>query len=110
MPDARILLRRERDGVAERFRGYHIFVDGEHAGAIKRGETIVLDVSAGHHTLQAAIDWGRSLPVDIDLDPGEEVEVQCWTNARPLTALYWITLGRRRYLGLRVSEPVRSSG
>jgi hypothetical protein len=102
MADARIILRRDEDGVAERFRSYRIFLDGERVGSIKRGETIVLEVSAGHHSLQAAIDWGRSPPVDLDLDPGQELEVRCWTNASPLTALYWITLGRQRYLGLSV--------
>jgi hypothetical protein len=104
MERARIHVHRDSDGSAERFRSYRILLDGVRVGSVKRGRTAALETEAGRHSLQVAIDWGRSLPVALDLGPGDEVDVQCWTNAKPLTALYWITLGRQRYLGLRVSS------
>ena len=102
MGPARIRIRRDPDGVAERFRGYRILLDGEPAGLVRRGETAELVTEAGHHRLQLAIDWGRSETLELELASGQELELRCWTNASPLTALYWATVGRRRYLGLAV--------
>jgi hypothetical protein len=100
MADAQIHLRRESRDWAERFRSYRILLDGVRVGSIKRGQTVSLESTAGHHTLQVAIDWGRSPVVELTLGSGEQRAMRCWSNAHPLTGLYWITLGRRRYLGL----------
>jgi hypothetical protein len=100
MADAQIHLRRESKDWAERFRSYRILLDGTRVGSIKRGQTVSLQSEAGHHTLQVAIDWGKSPVIELSLAPGEERTLRCWSNANPLTGLYWITLGRKRYLGL----------
>jgi hypothetical protein len=91
MERARIHVHRDSDGSAERFRSYRILLDEVRVGSVKRGHTTSLETEAGHHSLRVAIDWGGSMPVELDLAPGEEVDVQCWTNAKPLTALYWIS-------------------
>lgn len=100
MADARIRLHREPNDWTERFRSYRILLDETRVGSIKRGQTVSLDTDAGHHTLRVAIDWGRSPTVEVNIRPGDEFDMRCWSNAKPLTALYWITLGRKRYLGL----------
>ncbi len=107
---ARVRVRRDSDRLTERFRRYRILLDGVGVGAVKHGETVSVETEAGHHRLQVAIDWGQSLPVELELGAGDEVEVQCWANASPFTALYWSTLGRRRYLGLRVCPPISAGG
>jgi hypothetical protein len=100
MADASIRLHREPRDWTERFRSYRILLDGARVGSIKRGQTVLLKTEAGQHTLQVAIDWGRSQPVEVSLGPGEELRMRCWSNAKPMTGLYWISLGRKRYLGL----------
>jgi hypothetical protein len=62
---------------------------------------------AGHHELHLKIDWARSESVQLDLEPDGAAEVRCWPNGRALLALYWITAGRARYIGVEVctSQP-----
>jgi hypothetical protein len=91
----------------DRLRRYKVLLDGRQVSLIGRGERIVLPVEPGEHTLQLAIDWATSPPVALRVEVGEEVGMRCASNASPLTVLYWITFGRRRYLRL---EPEARSG
>ena len=95
-----IRLRRDARDWTERLRAYRVLLDDVPAGTIRRGGTVQLDVAPGHHHVQVTIDWGRSPVLELELADGEEVELRCFTDATPLTALWRATVGRRRYLGL----------
>ena len=102
-------IRVERDGrpFPDRFRAYRIVLDGETVGRVKRGETVTIRADAGRHELHLAIDWARSRPVDLDLAEDDECIVRCWPQAKPLLALYFMTLGRRQWIGIDVARDGR---
>ncbi|HEY3772591.1 MAG TPA: hypothetical protein VGL69_06345 [Solirubrobacteraceae bacterium] len=100
MPNAQIAIYREPRGFTDRLRSYKILIDGDQVGSIKRGGTVAIEVEAGRHTVQLAIDWARSQTLVVDTVPREEVNVRCWSNANPFLILYWATLGSQRYIGL----------
>jgi hypothetical protein len=103
MAGARIRVRRDDAPWPDRLRGYRVVLDGAVVGSVKRGESITVMTDAGYHELHLKIDWARSESVQLDLKPDGEADVRCWPNARALTALYWITVGRSRYIGVAVS-------
>ena len=47
---------------------------------IKRGQRIELPVSPGRHEVFMYINWGRSDPVELDLQPGESIQLFCTTG------------------------------
>jgi len=69
---------------------------------VKRGDSHELTTTPGPHELHFALDWCRSKKVMLDVRDGEDLQVRCWPNVIPLTDLYWMTLGRSRYIGLEV--------
>ena len=81
------LTREPRGWRADRLRAYSVVVDSQAVGKIRRGQTLELPVAPGAHSVQIAIDWARSpaLEVDVDLVPGETVDLRCTPNAaRPV--------------------------
>jgi hypothetical protein len=54
-------------------------------------------IDAGHHELHLKVDWVRSAPIQLDLEPDGEAAVRCWPNGH--AQLYWITLGRSGFGG-----------
>jgi hypothetical protein len=107
MPSARITVHRRSQAWINRHASYKIVLDDKHAGRLKRDQTISFEASPGHHTVQATVDWCQSPPLGVTLADGEEIHLDCRTLARPLSALYWMTLGRRRYLKL---DPAARAG
>jgi len=105
-----IRVHRTPESWGDRLRAYRVVLDGTVVGRVKRAESITLEVNAGHHELHLTIDWARSPSVKLDLVEGEEVDVRCWPNGRPITALYWITFGRSRYIGIEASAAGRGLG
>ena len=98
-----IHVHRRANAYQDRARAYKVVLDGEEVGRVKRGESVSFDAAPGAHQLQLKIDWATSEPLSVDVVAGQDLHFECWPNAKPLTALYWITLGRRRYIGLRSS-------
>ena len=84
----------------DRARAYKVMLDGEEMGRVKRGESVSFDAAPGAHQLQMKIDWATSEPLDIEVAAGQDLRFECWPNAKPLTALYWTTFGRKKYIGL----------
>jgi hypothetical protein len=95
----KIRLTRDPGGWRDRLRAYSVVVDSEAAGELRRGQTIELPVAPGGHSVQIAIDWGRSPPLDVDVDPGEIVDLRCAPNTGQAT-LVGITTGRGEYVRL----------
>lgn len=103
MPGA-IRIERTSRGYPDRLRAYQILLDGKVAGRVKRGESVTVETEPGHHELHFSIDWARSPSLELDVDEGQEQRVTCWPNANPLLALYWLTAGRKRYIGAEVTS------
>jgi len=104
MDNARIRVDREAGRLVDRLRAYKVVLDGAVVGRVKRGESLVFDTSPGHHELHLAIDWGRSPKLELELSAGQETHVRCWPRANPLLVIYWITLGRARYIGIEITS------
>ncbi|HKF82599.1 MAG TPA: hypothetical protein VKB23_06540 [Solirubrobacterales bacterium] len=110
---AEIVVRRASGYRVDRRRAYRIFIDGRKCGTIKPGESKTIDVSPGHHELQLRLDWGSSEKVMINLGVGEGAKFACRPRITEnsvnlkvgVQGLYWITLGRRRYIDLRPDDP-----
>ena len=97
--ESTIRVTREPRGRRDRLRAYSVVVDSQAAGKLRRGQTLELPVAPGAHSVQIAIDWARSPAVDVDLAPGETVDLRCAPNtAQP--ALVGITTGRGKYVRL----------
>jgi hypothetical protein len=95
-----IHVHRRANAYQDRARAYKVMLDGEEVGRVKRGESVSFDAAPGGHQLQLKIDWATSEPLDVQVAGGQDLNFECWPNSSPLTALYWITFGRKRYIGL----------
>lgn len=104
MAAARIRLERARGGYADGLRSYQVLLDGAAVGRVRRGQTLVLDTEPGTHHVQLTIDWARSQPVQVELQPGQEVHLRCRPRANALTGLYRATVGASEYIGLEVVD------
>jgi hypothetical protein len=101
-----IHIARRANAYQDRARAYKVMLDGEEVGRVKRGESVSFDAAPGAHQLQMKIDWATSEPVDIQVAPGQDLHFECWPNSTPLTALYWTTFGKNKYIGLApASQP-----
>jgi hypothetical protein len=101
-----IRLTREPGGRRDRLRAYSVVVDSQAAGKLRRGQTLELPVAPGSHSVQIAIDWGRSPAIDVDVARGGTVDLRCAPNtAQPM--LLGATIGRGEYVRLwRGDAPV----
>ena len=97
-------IRIERDATprSDLFRAYKVAVDGGVVGGVKRGESLTHETAPGHHTLHFTIDWASSPSVEFDIAEGQEVVIRCRPNVNPLRALYWMTIGRGRWIGVEI--------
>jgi hypothetical protein len=97
----RITVERKPGGYTDRVRKYKVLVDGDEIGRVGAGEATSAEVSPGTHEVVLTLDWGRSPPVTVELREGqEEAKLFCEPNANPITGLYYITLGRKKYIRL----------
>jgi hypothetical protein len=87
-------------GWIDRSRAYTIVVDAVERGTIRAGQTVELSLEPGTHDIWLSIDWARSDVLKTMLHSGDQLVLQCWPRASPWTALYWITLGAKRYITL----------
>jgi hypothetical protein len=51
-----------------------MLVDGERRAWIAHGGSISLEVAAGHHAVQATVDWATTPAVELDIAEGETVD------------------------------------
>ncbi|HEX5990701.1 MAG TPA: hypothetical protein VFY75_10885 [Solirubrobacterales bacterium] len=103
-------------------REYKILIDRKSVGSIRVGEAKAFTVPPGQHELQLKQDWAASEKLQFDLGDNERAQFECAPRVKEndvgivngLRAIYWITLGCRRYIDLRqghdlalVDEPNR---
>lgn len=89
---------------ADKLRDYAICIDGAHAGVIRAGTALTLELPVGRHKVVARIDWCSSNVLDVAVRAEDATEIEVGSNALAaagLAALYSITFGRSKYLYLR---------
>ena len=60
----------ERDkSMTDALRAYKVVVDGETAGKVRRGKRVRVDVAPGQHEVWMKIDWTKSAPIELELQP-----------------------------------------
>ncbi len=96
-----ITISRDKTPWVDRARAYSVLIDGAAHGKIAHGETRVIDAPGDVHRVQFAIDWCKSQEVRV---VGTDARVRCWANAKPWSALFWITIKSNEYIGIAV-EP-----
>jgi hypothetical protein len=83
-----------------------IYVDGKQVGGIKDGETIEIPVTSGEHEVVTKVDWCKSTPVHIQVEPGQNIKLVSGNHAvgcaSVLTAL--LVLIPNAYLYLKKAE------
>lgn len=68
---ARLKIRRTNQYL-NRYRGYHIFIDGKRVGSIPNGSIRYFDLSPGKHQVSARSRWGRGPGIKIEIHGDEE--------------------------------------
>lgn len=53
--------------ILNRFRNYHIYIDGQKIEEIANGETKDFQITEGKHSVIAKIDWCSSSEINIDI-------------------------------------------
>jgi hypothetical protein len=99
-----LVIRRKRVWWMDRLRDYRMLVDGEEVARVANGAEARIPVEPGPHIVQMRIDWCGSLPLAVDVAPGETRVLSCGPRANPLTVLLYIGPRRGSYLWLR-AEP-----
>jgi hypothetical protein len=88
-----IVVSRDRRGWRDRARSYGIVIDGKQVAKIKRGQRIELPIASGWHEILMRINWGDSQSIQLDVLPGESIQLFCTTGSSQLGTGY-IGLGR----------------
>jgi len=74
-PPARLVLSRGDDS-AGMLRHIRVTVDGQPVALLRPSTVAEVDVPPGRHRVRASMDWTTSRAMDLDLVPGERVEIR----------------------------------
>jgi hypothetical protein len=97
---------------ANSFRRCSILVDGSHAAYVRDSETtfIPVEVEDGNHEVLAEIDWCRSKPIRVNVEPGFTIHLRTGCYARGwrvlLAGLYVLVPGWYLYVEPAETEAV----
>jgi hypothetical protein len=61
-----------------------INIDGKKVGKVGNGKEVRFDVSPGTHAIQIGMHWMKSESMQVNVEPGETVTLECRTAARLL--------------------------
>jgi hypothetical protein len=111
---AEIELTRPTGYRVDRGREYRVDIDSQKVGSIKIGETKVFALPSGRHELRLKQDWAASEKLQIELGDNERAQFVCAPRIKQneetmmvgLRAIYWTTLGCRRYIDLRPGDEI----
>jgi hypothetical protein len=92
---------KRRSGFADSLRAYTVVLDGQEVGKLRADKEIVIDTTAGKHTLEMQIDWCSSKPVSFSLAEGESKAFECGNNTKLIFTTFYIRLWPSDYLWLR---------
>jgi hypothetical protein len=89
-----------------------ILVDGIHAADVSDGETARIQVDDGIHEVVAKLDWCRSKPLEVEVEPGGQVRLRTGCDVRGwkvcLALLYVLVPGW--YLYVDSADPGEDEG
>jgi hypothetical protein len=97
-----VLVIRRLPGKQDRAYPYRVFVDGRQRAEISEDSTVQIGLTPGEHRVGLNVKWCGSPEIAFTLQPGEIVRMECRPNVRPLLALLYITLWRKRYIALQM--------
>ena len=103
MASALISISRD-SGYADFRRDYRVLCDDLEVERISDGMSKEITITPGTHRLMVKIDWCTSNEVGFTIDADQVLSFSCGSNLRGLRvlfAMYYATLGRKRYLWLR---------
>jgi hypothetical protein len=100
---AKIIFTRPKGHYRDALRSYTLEVDGLPRGHIMPGQSVVVDIEPGPHSVRAQISWTGSPRVEVNLEPDETARLLVEPAGTPAQAL-WQVIGRTRYLHL-TAEP-----
>ncbi|HEY7455804.1 MAG TPA: hypothetical protein VH703_00890 [Solirubrobacterales bacterium] len=111
---AEIKLTRPTGYRVDRGREYRVDIDRKKVGSIRIGESQIFTVPPGRHTLQLKQDWGASEKLQVDLGDNDQAQFACAPRIKEndvsmivgLRAIYWTTIGCRRYIDLRRGDQI----
>jgi hypothetical protein len=90
-------------------RSYHILIDDVEAGKISIDETVEFCLSPGNHSLKLELDWMSSNIIELTIEKGEIVKLECGCNT--LSAIFPFVaqmFNRKNYLYLMPEESNQS--
>lgn len=100
-------------GYADRMRSYQIVLDGSTICTIARGESKVLPIAPGDHSIKARIDWCESNTERFRARPEESVTFRVRSNltgARLAFSIWYVLFDRKNYLVIeRVHESISAT-
>jgi hypothetical protein len=100
-----VLVMRRLPGKQDREYPYRVIVDGRQRAELVDDSTVQIGLTPGEHRVGLNVKWCWSREIEFTIRPGQIVRMECRPNVRPLLALLYITLWRKRYIAL---ETVKS--
>jgi hypothetical protein len=101
---ASIEIRRDLRPLGDNLRAYKVILDDEVVDKVLPGELCVVHVTPGRHEIFLKSDWARSDKIPVTLTAGQVARFICTPRANPLTAPYWATVGRNRYIKMELAQ------
>ncbi len=87
-----------------RARSINIYDNNQLIGSVKNGKTEEFVIAPGSHELIAKIDWCKTTPLKLTINPGEWITLQLGSDIKGiklLALLYYITLNTNNYIYIR---------
>jgi hypothetical protein len=93
------IVRRKR--FVDVLRSYAVAVNGKNVGSVPNGGVLTIELPAGATSVQATIDWCKSDPIRVVIEPNRVTQVEVANNWGALLSIIAITFGYRSYLTLK---------
>jgi len=94
---------------ADLLRAYRVYIDGQHVGDVRDGESAEFPVAPGLHEVFLRIDWGGSPRMWVQCAAGGVARLTCRGHANPFGAVFTALFAWDRYIHL-VTSVDRASG
>lgn len=72
---ATLTIHRPSDWAGGSWRSFVVRIDGKRVGKIAPGGTGEFSVPVGPHTVEVSMDWARSVPLHLTVEPGARLEL-----------------------------------
>jgi hypothetical protein len=96
------IMRRKR--FVDALRRYTISVNARNVGSVPHGGILTIELPAGEASIEATIDWCKSAPIRVAVEPNQVTQVEVSNNWGALLSIIAITFGYRSYLALKTVQ------